>query len=75
MSLQYVIWQKAIEDGAEQVVGEDDGLFVFKAFSYITENRVTPEVGYYLSSVEAKTIHEAREKFKKEGLSNIHIQR
>ena len=52
------IYDKAIADGGEAIITEDDKK-VFKMFAMITENRIKPEEGNYITEFEAETIEEA----------------
>lgn len=52
------ICDKAIEDGAEQIVTEDNKK-VFNMFKLITHNRIVPEEGNWINDFEAETIEEA----------------
>lgn len=52
------ISDKAIEDGSEQIIIEDN-MKEFKMFSLITENRITPEEGNYIRTFEAENIKDA----------------
>ena len=52
------ICDKAIEDGSKKIVTEDNKK-VFKMFSLITENRITPEEGNYITNFEAENIEDA----------------
>lgn len=67
------ICDKAIEDGSEKIVTEDNKR-VFKMFSLITENRITPEEGNYITEFDAENIKEAEDLAKefvtKSNLSN-----
>ena len=53
------ISNKAIEDGAEQIITEDNKK-VFTMYKLITENRIVPEEGNYITDFEAETIEEAK---------------
>lgn len=52
------ICDKAIEDGSEKIVAEDNKK-VFKMFSLITENRIKAEEGNYITDFEAEKIEDA----------------
>lgn len=57
------LYSQAIKDGAIPVV-INDTIKAFKMFSLITENRIVPETGNYITKIYAENIEEAQVKAK-----------